>query len=500
MACNETTINSPEGATTPVSYEEYQSLFENMLNGFAYCKMIYDTNNKPIDFIYLQVNDAFQDLTGLKKTEITGKRVTEAIPGIAEDHPELFEIYGRVASSGKSEKFEVYFKPLKIWLFISVYSPKSGYFVAVFDNITEQKAAETSLRRSSERFMTLADCLPEIVFETDMTGKLTYVNQKAYELTGYTQQDFNRGVYNFDFFSQRDLPRAKENFSRALMTSTPTSNEYSFVKKDGTEFPAIIKGIPITFEGKTIGMRGLVIDVSEEKKTIDDLAGHVAACAESAQKIEELNDKLRVVGTLTRHDIRNKLSALTGNMYLLKKKTVQTPDSVKYLAEMNKVIEQILKILEFERIYESVGSEELTFVDVEKLFAEATALSNLKDVTVQSDVKGLKVNADSLLRQVMYNFIDNTVKHSKKATLIRLYYSQDAEKLQLIYEDNGEGISPPVKQHLFQMGFGQGTGMGLYMIKRIIDAYGWTIQEKGIIGSGVRFVITINKQNFSLST
>lgn len=83
----------------------YRSLFENMLDGFAYCRMIFDEQNHPVDFIYLAVNDRFEKLTGLK--EVVGKKVTEIIPGIRESTPELFDIYARVATTGVSEKFEI---------------------------------------------------------------------------------------------------------------------------------------------------------------------------------------------------------------------------------------------------------------------------------------------------------------------------------------------------------------------------------------------------------
>jgi PAS domain S-box-containing protein/putative nucleotidyltransferase with HDIG domain len=126
-------------------YERYRKLFANMLNGYAYCQMLFDENNQPIDFIYLEVNDAFVGLTGLKS--IVGKNVTEAIPGIKESNPELFEIYGRVAMTGKPEMFETYVDPLKIWFSISVYCPEKGFFIAVFDNITERKEADEQMRR-----------------------------------------------------------------------------------------------------------------------------------------------------------------------------------------------------------------------------------------------------------------------------------------------------------------------------------------------------------------
>lgn len=120
-----------------------------MLDGFACCQIILDTEGNPVDFIYLEVNDAFEKLTGLKRTDVLGKKATEAIPGITKAHPELLETYGRVALTGKKERFEIYFKPLDIWFSISVYSPKKGFFATVFENITEKKQSEKKLEEYS---------------------------------------------------------------------------------------------------------------------------------------------------------------------------------------------------------------------------------------------------------------------------------------------------------------------------------------------------------------
>ncbi|MHB8174601.1 MAG: PAS domain-containing protein, partial [Nitrospirota bacterium] len=77
-----------------ISEAKYRPLFENMLNGFAYCKMLYDEQGNPADFAYLDVNRAFSRLTGLEN--VVGRRATEVIPGIKDSNPELFEIYGKV--------------------------------------------------------------------------------------------------------------------------------------------------------------------------------------------------------------------------------------------------------------------------------------------------------------------------------------------------------------------------------------------------------------------
>ena len=142
------------------SEEYYRSLFNNMLNGYAYCQMYFE-QGRPVDFIFLNVNKAFGDLTGLM--EVIGKKVSEAIPGMRESDPEFLEMCGRVALTGIPERAECYVESLKMWFAISVSSPLKEYFVAIFDVITERKraeealrASETALRQSQERYRLLA--------------------------------------------------------------------------------------------------------------------------------------------------------------------------------------------------------------------------------------------------------------------------------------------------------------------------------------------------------
>jgi PAS domain S-box-containing protein len=129
------------------SEQRYRSLFDNMLDGYAYCRMIYQ-NGLPCDFVYLGVNDAFERFTGLK--DVVGKKVSQVIPGIAGSSPKLLQTYGRVAMTGQPERFEIYLDSLKIWFLISVYSPAKDHFVTVFDNITHRKQAEEELRQAAE--------------------------------------------------------------------------------------------------------------------------------------------------------------------------------------------------------------------------------------------------------------------------------------------------------------------------------------------------------------
>ena len=111
--------------------------------------MVYDEAGVPVDFVYLNVNPAFELLTGLRN--VLGKPVSEVLPGIHDLSPELFEVYGRVARTGKPETMAFDFKSLDMWLFITVYSQKPGYFVALFEDITERRQTLEDLRLSANR-------------------------------------------------------------------------------------------------------------------------------------------------------------------------------------------------------------------------------------------------------------------------------------------------------------------------------------------------------------
>ncbi len=139
------------------SEELYRSLFMNMLNGFAYCQMLFE-DGKPIDYIYLAVNNAFVAQTGLK--DVVGRKVTEIIPGIREADPQLFEVLGRVSMTGQPEQFEIFLEALQNWFMLSLYSPAHEHFVAVFDVITERKNVELALQESEERYRTIISNIP----------------------------------------------------------------------------------------------------------------------------------------------------------------------------------------------------------------------------------------------------------------------------------------------------------------------------------------------------
>jgi PAS domain S-box-containing protein len=256
--------NESEQANAIIEQSEhkYRSLFENMLNGFAFCKILVDEENRPVDFIYINVNDSFERLTGLKKVDVIGKRVSEAIPGINDTNPELLANYGKVALTGKPTSFEVYLVALGIWLTISVYSPQQDYFVAVFDNITERKLAEEKLKESEEQYRTLFASAAEGILIADMdTKQFSYANPAICKLLGYSHEELlTINVTDIHPQTSRELALAEfDAQSRGEKALTPA---LPCLKKDGTIIYVDINATKTTINGRPCNV-GFFTDVTE---------------------------------------------------------------------------------------------------------------------------------------------------------------------------------------------------------------------------------------------
>jgi len=170
-----------------------------------------------------------------------------------------------------------------------------------------------------------------------------------------------------------------------------------------------------------------------------------------------VNEKLGVVGSLTRHDVRNKLSAVTGYAYLLKKKHADQADIVDGLGKMEQAVKDTVRIFDYAKMYEQLGVEELTSINVEAKLNEAKTLFSGSLPKIINECHGLTLLADSFLRQLFYNFIDNTKKYGQKTTTIKVHCEKaDQDSLRLVYEDDGVGISLENKPRLFKEGFSTG--------------------------------------------
>lgn len=134
---------------------QFRLIFDHMLSGFAYHRIILDDSGEPTDFTFLQANPAFEAMTGLHRETVLGRPISETQPGFVENDAQWIRIYGEVALTGKSIHFERYSSNLQRWLEVSAYSPERYHFATVFDDVTERKEAEQELRSSLLRKTTL---------------------------------------------------------------------------------------------------------------------------------------------------------------------------------------------------------------------------------------------------------------------------------------------------------------------------------------------------------
>ncbi|MBI5676421.1 MAG: PAS domain S-box protein [Nitrospirae bacterium] len=159
------------------SEEKLHSLFSNMSEGFAYHRTVLDASGKPCDYIFLEINEAFERLTGLKGKDIIGRRVTEALPGIEKDPTDWIGKYGKVALTGKPVQFESFAEPLKKWFSLSAFSPYKGYFAVTFTDITARKQAEQEIVRSQEEWERTFDSVPDMIAILDNKHRIMRVNR-----------------------------------------------------------------------------------------------------------------------------------------------------------------------------------------------------------------------------------------------------------------------------------------------------------------------------------
>jgi PAS domain S-box-containing protein len=163
------------------SEEKFRNLFEKMTEGFALHQIICDDRNFPVDYRFLEINPAFEKLTGLKRDAVVGRRLSEILP---DEDPRWVELYGSVALTGRPIHFDQYSPALKNHYDVYAFSPAPWQFAVLFTNITDRKLAEefaVSAKRKAEEALSLLNAALE------STAEGIYVVDKERKITSYNQ-------------------------------------------------------------------------------------------------------------------------------------------------------------------------------------------------------------------------------------------------------------------------------------------------------------------------
>ncbi len=212
------------------SEERYRLLFKEMSEGFALHEIIVDKKGKPVDYRFLDVNPAFEKLTGLKREKIVGFTVKEVIPAT---EPFWIEKYGEVALHGGEIQFENYHAGIGKWYNVTAFCPEKGQFAVTFEDITDRKKSETALRESEAQFRSTFEQTTVAMSMVTLDGQFMRVNQAFSHLLGYEQEELvgqsSRLVTHPD-----DWPLSEQYLAKSQVSDTKNIQfEKRYVHKSG---------------------------------------------------------------------------------------------------------------------------------------------------------------------------------------------------------------------------------------------------------------------------
>lgn len=325
------------------------SLFENMLNSFAYHKIVTDEEGKPIDYIYLDVNHAFETIVGMKKDDLIGKSVKTVSPKIVEDTFNWIDFYGEVALENTSPTTEQYSESLDKWLLINAFSPEKGYFVSIIMDITEiknrdiyisQKNAELKrlyseilhsedeIKRQMYTLKSIQQTLLENEKRVDVAQKIAHIGHWDYDLREDVYWGSEGAFHLFglkrespmvkgEFFKGLVLPeyreRLKSHFKAFINNNERFDEEFSIIKNDDGSLRYLHAIAELTFdsEGKATKVIGAIQDITERMESENALKSKNEELTILYEEIFETDEILKKqINELNKHKTWLELSEL----------------------------------------------------------------------------------------------------------------------------------------------------------------------------------------------
>jgi PAS domain S-box-containing protein len=485
------------------SEAKYRLLFENMTVGFALHEMIYDADGHPVDYRYLEVNPAFEKLTGVTAKQVVGRTVKEVMPAI---EPQWIEVYSQVAKSGQSTSYENYAQEIGRYFRVWAFSPAPGQFAAIFSDITEQKEAEQALKASENRFKITFYTSPDAVNINRLEdGLFIEVNEGFSRLTGYSREDvLGKSTRDLDLWcSQEDRKR----LVREIRENGYFENlETEIRRKDGTIVTGLLSA-RIFEQNGTPHLLSVTRDISSHKQLESQLA--------QAQKMDSVG---RLAGGVA-HDFNNMLGVILGysEMALDQAKEDQTLQvalqGIRQAAQRSAdLTRQLLVFARRQTIVPKVLDLNQTLTGMlnmlRRLIGEQIDLAwlpgeNLAPVKIDpSQIDQILVNLCVNARDAVGDSGTVTIE-TDNITLDESCRANHAEMLpgeyvRLTVSDNGCGMDAKTIHHVFEpffttKGEGEGTGLGLATVYGIVKQNNGFINVTSTPGQGTVFTLYLPK-------
>ncbi len=426
--------------------------------------------------VYL--NSRALELLGMRKEEVVGRPRALLFP--PDRNQTMKGNLRQVFSTGEPVRVEsaIPFGERISWqdtTLIPLRSPEGTVtcVMGISRDITERKMAEEALRESEEKYRALVEQANDgIIVVQDEVVK--FCNRKAAEMWGGDIQEILGQPY-LNFIDPGDVPRVQENYQHRMAGEViPWQYDVVLLRKDGSKLPAELNAGNLIFEGRPASLI-LFRDMTERRM------------AEEALK--NVNRKLNLLSSVTRHDLLNQVMVITGYLGLARSGT--SLGEVKELLDLaGKAAVIMHRQIEFTRQYQDIGIHSPVWQDLREAIAKAVPGSGT-GVKIFLDIDRVSIYADPLIERVFANLIENALIHGETVTTIRFSARVTGPGLTILCEDDGIGIPVREKEKIFSPGYGRNTGFGLFLVREILGITGATIREIGQEGKGAIFEITL---------